>query len=485
MTKRDIVIFLFKRAESLLGYWFFVIALSTFLVYSLPQKYDAMAKVLVESNRAPLMRSDMTFGVENMSVLNSHTAIIRSKPVLTATAARIEAYQRVKARKAEREAAEESPPSLLVRTIDRIGQWMIDVGLRETSTQREVLIRDLQDLLKIEPQPNSNIITISYRSIDPELAALVVNTVTKNYINRHLEIFSTGGTSKLYSRQIERLENDLRKQREKRAEYKRDKSVAALSETRGALVQQKSKLTAELSQIERELAELRTRFSEGHTKLVLVQGRLQSTRRLLSERENNLQKLEIEEATIRDMEIEIQSIEMTLLGYKKLFQDEQLTSLANPDVVNIQIIENASVPTRPNHSRLYYIVLATIGGLLLSFAIAFIKEYLDHRVTDPAGNFQAAIAIVIEGAIRAGYSRYAGLFHRLNGGDLVAHKPDGFRRGADESEATFFHLFGKVGILGEKAVAGVDSHSVGDLGGRDDGRYIQVAVGRRGRADAH
>lgn len=379
MTKRDIVIFLFKRADSLLGYWIFVIVLSVFLVYSLPQSYDAMAKVLVESNRAPLMRSDMAFGVENMSILNSNTAIIRSKPVLTATAARIETYQQAKARKAE----EKPPPSFLVRTIDRIDRWMIKVGLRETDTPRETLMSTLQNSLEILPQPNSNIITISYRSADPRLAALVVNTVTKFYIDRHLEIFSSGGTSKLYGRQIERLEIDHKKQREELADYKRDKSVTALSETRRALVQQQTGLTAELSKIERELAELSTRFGEGHTKVVLAQGRLESTRSQMSKIVDKLQRLEVEEATIRDMEIGIQSTELTLQGYKKLFQDEQLTSLANPEVVNIQIIEQASVPTRPNHSRLFYIVLATIGGFLLSFAIAFIKEYLDHRVTDP------------------------------------------------------------------------------------------------------
>jgi capsular polysaccharide biosynthesis protein len=76
-------------------------------------------------------------------------------------------------------------------------------------------------------------------------------------------------------------------------------------------------------------------------------------------------------------------MEITIQSYRKLFQDEQMVSLANPEVVNVLIIEKAVAPTRPGHSRLFYIVLATIGGLLVSFAICFIKEYFDHRVTDP------------------------------------------------------------------------------------------------------
>ena len=47
------------------------------------------------------------------------------------------------------------------------------------------------------------------------------------------------------------------------------------------------------------------------------------------------------------------------------------------------IIEDAVAPARPVHSRLYYIVLAIIGGFLVSLAIAIIREYFDHRVTDP------------------------------------------------------------------------------------------------------
>ena len=379
MTKRDIVIFLFKWWNSLLGYWILVVLLCSFLVYSLPQQYEATAKILVESNRAPVMRADSVFGVENLNFLNSAIQIIRSRPVLEATARRVEAYNRRKAA----EAGEGPPPGGLVLALQRLGDWTIEVGLRNQGSQREDLISELEDSLVIEPQPNSDVITISHRNYNPELAAMIVNTVTKHYIDQHLKIYSSGGTSKIYSQQIDRLEADLKRQREELAGYKRDKSITALGDTRRALVQRQTKLNADVSNIERELAELRTLYSEGHTTVVLAKGKLESTRRELAQIAENLRELETQEATIRDMEVEISSIELTLQNYRKLFEDQQLVSLANPDVVNILIIESATVPSKPIHSRLFYIVLAVLGGLLLSFAIAFIKEYLDNRVTDP------------------------------------------------------------------------------------------------------
>lgn len=379
MTKRDIIIFVFKWEKSLFGYWFFIIALSVFLVYALPQKYEAVAKILIEGNRAPIMRADVAFGAEQMNVLNSEVAIIRSKPVFAATAAKVAAIK--KALKGNTENEVTSSP---VREVfGRLGQWTLDVGLREASPPREQLISDLENGLKVAPQPNSNVIAISYKSADPEMAAIIVNTITESYINQHLKIFSSIGTSEVYRLQIERLEKDLSRRRKELVDYKRDKSVSALNETMRAQVQQQTNLTSELSVIERELAELRTRFGKGHTKVVLAEERLRSTRQLLDEISKKLQSLEVEEATIRDMEIEINSIELTIQNYKKLFQDEQMVNLANPEVINVLIIEKAVAPSRPGRSRLFYIILATLGGLLLSFAIAFIKEYFDHRVTDP------------------------------------------------------------------------------------------------------
>ncbi len=379
MTKRDIFIFIFKWEKSLFGYWFFIIALTIFLVYAIPQKYDAVAKILIEGNRAPVMRADMAFGVEQLNVLNSEVAIIRSNKVFSATADIVE-----KARTVQPESIEEEGSSNgLMELIGNLGQWMLDVGLREVSTQRELLISELEDGIKIKPQPNSNVIAISYTSDNPEMAALIVNATTENYINQHLKIFSSVGTLEVYRLQIERLEKDLKRHRKELSDYKLDRSVSALNETKHAQVQQQVRLNEELDLIIHNLAELKTKFGKGHTKVVLVEERRLLTLRSLESISKELQDLELKEAAIRDMEIEISSIEKTIQSYSKLFQDEQIINLANPEVVNVLIIEKAVAPSRPNHSRFFYILLATFGGLLLSLAIAFIKEYFDHRVTDP------------------------------------------------------------------------------------------------------
>lgn len=371
MSKRDIIVFLFKWKYSLIGYFLFIVTLVTLLVYLLPQKYEASASVLVESNRAPVMRSDVAYGVEQISALNTEAYIIRSKAVLESTVDIIGV------------AGNEPPSNILESAIDGIKQWMVSVGLREPISDREVMIKSLEDDLKVEPQANSNVINISLKGKNPEMIANIVNAVTDSYIEQHLRIFSTAGASDVYRQQVERLASTLEKKRETIAAYKSKMSVSALDETISALVRQQAGLTRDLSDKKRELAELKTRFGEGHTKVELAEASVADISRDLEDIQLQLQQLELNKTFIKNMEMEASAIEKSYLDYQKRYEEEKLNDLANTDVVNVRIINYAEAPLRPNHSRIFYIILSIAGGLLFSVAIALIKEYFDHRVYDP------------------------------------------------------------------------------------------------------
>jgi len=95
---------------------------------------------------------------------------------------------------------------------------------------------------------------------------------------------------------------------------------------------------------------------------------------------------------------------------------------------------------------------------------------------------------VISAEQRAGRSwdeRKAELLGGPLGLDLVAHDPDMLWFGANPDEVVAFDDLGELCILAEEAVARVYRIGVRDLGGRDDVRDVEVAVGRGRRADAN
>ena len=87
-------------------------------------------------------------------------------------------------------------------------------------------------------------------------------------------------------------------------------------------------------------------------------------------------------------------------------------------------------------------------------------------------------------AVRAGHHRHPRLLHQPAGGGLVAHGADDVPGGADEGDAGLRAGVGKLVVLAQKAVAGVDGVAVGGLGHRQDGVHIQIAVRCPGGADA-
>ena len=79
--------------------------------------------------------------------------------------------------------------------------------------------------------------------------------------------------------------------------------------------------------------------------------------------------------------------------------------------------------------------------------------------------------------------------HLGRGGDqlglgLQSHPADRLVRRADELEAARAADLGKIGVLAQEAVAGMNRLGVGHLGGGDDPRPVQIAVGAGGLADA-
>ncbi len=87
--------------------------------------------------------------------------------------------------------------------------------------------------------------------------------------------------------------------------------------------------------------------------------------------------------------------------------------------------------------------------------------------------------------VEAGQHRHAALRHVLAGGGLVAHQANGLGAGADKDQAGVRAGVGEGGVLGQKAVAGVNGVGAAVAGGADHLVDVQVAVPGRRRAQPH
>ena len=110
---------------------------------------------------------------------------------------------------------------------------------------------------------------------------------------------------------------------------------------------------------------------------------------------------------------------------------------------------------------------------------------LDHDGKAGALDDGARRLGIVDTAVAAGNARHAGCERRLARRHLVAHQADRLRARTDEDEAGIGHRFGKAGILGQEAVAGVHRIGAAALGGIEDGGDVEIGLGGLGRADQH
>ena len=96
-----------------------------------------------------------------------------------------------------------------------------------------------------------------------------------------------------------------------------------------------------------------------------------------------------------------------------------------------------------------------------------------------------AFVRVLQDAGRAGDEGQAEFPHGVFRHRLVAHAGDVFGRGADEGEVVFLHHARKFLVLGQETDAGVDGVDAGQRCRRQDRRDVEIALARRGRADAY
>ena len=130
-------------------------------------------------------------------------------------------------------------------------------------------------------------------------------------------------------------------------------------------------------------------------------------------------------------------------------------------------------------------VMASASASSHAAAAAAARGLDHHRIADRRGDPADRRRILRQGALGAGNARHAGRLHGALGGDLVTHGADRGGAGPDEGESAGLHSLGKGGILGEKAVAGMDRLGAGGLGREEVGGRVEVAARRRCRADAH
>ncbi|WP_166802303.1 GumC family protein [Microvirga pakistanensis] len=376
--------FLFRRRYVILGVFIALFAAATVLLYLVPQTYTAKSSLLVERTRSPIMRTDYSPGLEMNEVMNTARGIASSRSVIAAAVDSLRLPER--------------PPSdtPFARIMSGVNDVLVALRLVPEINPRDRWIESLMRWVSVNPVVNSNILTISVSHDDPQLAADLVNEITNQYIKQHLRIYSTRGLAEFYRDQKANAEKEYHSARQRIIDFKKNASLYAITASRDEYARELSTLRGQLLTSTNDLNRLARRYDAQHPEVVVLRDTIAAVEARVQETESKLQRLERDESTLADMELQLETRRKTFIDYSNKYSEAAINEQADQDVVNVRQVEHAVVPPQPWIARLFLILGALIASLFVALGVGLLRDYFDDHPTGPE-NVESALGVPVLG----------------------------------------------------------------------------------------
>jgi uncharacterized protein involved in exopolysaccharide biosynthesis len=242
-TLRDLAAIGFRR-KRVLAFCFFGILLGVIIAtFAMPAKYKAETKLLVKKGRmdpvvtpeqtAPMMFRDTVTEEE----LNSEVELIESDDVL---------------RKVVVDCGLDRKKSLLAL----LNPWQ---GSQERIAKA---VRRLKSDLVVELVKKTDLISISYESESPELAARVLRTLNDGYIQKHLEVHHPGGQVQFFEQETEQYRKALADSEQRLKEFSDQTGGVSPSEVRDQTLDKLAEFNSTLATTRADIATAEQRIQD-------------------------------------------------------------------------------------------------------------------------------------------------------------------------------------------------------------------------------
>jgi uncharacterized protein involved in exopolysaccharide biosynthesis len=246
-TLRELAMVLFRRRAVFL--WVTGLVLGAAVLYAFAgTKYEAKMKVLVRRGRAnaPVTANenaplDLTRVVITEEELNSEVELLRDDEVLR-------------------------------RVVQETGlggrDWFHFLRMREGNPERmERAARRLATKLEVEPVKKTNLIAISYAADDPRVAAKVLQSVEKAYLEKHMAVHRPIGEYRFFEEQTAESRRQLEEAKRRLLDFTATRKVVAAAAERDLALQKLSEVDASYRQTRIDLTETQQRVWELETQL--------------------------------------------------------------------------------------------------------------------------------------------------------------------------------------------------------------------------
>jgi len=195
----------FRQRRVIINSFLGIFSVAVLLAFLLPKKYEAQMKILVRHERAesvvsPERESPVQWRTEvSEEELQSEAELIKSRDLLTKVVVACD-----------------------LQNLGLSSFWN-GGGKDDQRVSRAVLA--LEKNLTVQPIKLTNLISVSYKSRDPQLAARVLNSLASLYLEKHLAMHRAPGEFEFFHQQAEEYRKALANAEAKLTDFSREQGV--------------------------------------------------------------------------------------------------------------------------------------------------------------------------------------------------------------------------------------------------------------------
>lgn len=396
------------------------LVIAVLIVIFAPKTYQAETLILVDQSRTPKQEgtSDAyTTSISAERYLKSQLKIAQGIPVLVEALAKIQSSDQ----KEYAELPAEGQSSFIGRFLRAIR------GSKEGNVDPRVV--KMQGNLRVEQEPNTDLIRVEYRDNDPVKSAVFAKFISESFIERNNSLYSNPLAEKFFRDQVEQsrlrfaqaskaLEDFAKKNQVYSIENqrrllltRRDKVLSDLSTTKSSI----NRIQGEVDSLKTQISSLKARinlpteifgpsnfsnkpetnqgsgfasdpsllhvklYQESVQKIINLNSELSGLRaseanqvKDVQDAGNELNKLASVAETYTRLESEVTQAETNISLYTKKSSEAAIQNAwrTNDRLSNLQLVQQATVPDKPSFPRASIMIpLALLVGMMVGCAL--------------------------------------------------------------------------------------------------------------------
>jgi uncharacterized protein involved in exopolysaccharide biosynthesis len=243
LSMRDFLAIGFRQHHLIINVFLGIFSIAVLIGFLLPKKYEAQMKILVKHERAesvvsPERESPVQWRTEvSEEELQSEAELIKSRDLLTKVVVACDLQNLV-------------PTYFWQKWTNRGGDQKVSQAVLK-----------LEKDLAVQPIKLTDLISVSYKAKDPQLAARVLNSLASLYLEKHLAMHRAPGQYEFFHQQAEEYRKALSNAQEKLTNFSREQGVVNPALEKEMSVRQLAEFEAEAKGAHASMLEIRQRMA--------------------------------------------------------------------------------------------------------------------------------------------------------------------------------------------------------------------------------